>query len=99
MTATINQLRNMTDKLWVTDEEIIDRSGVPRDKMRRALQALDADKRSGFPRRQPLYDNRRYWPAVQDYWLTTNRIKGLHPQADTRDLRTTREVRTVREHA
>lgn len=61
----------MTDKLWVTDEELIERSGVPRDKMRRALQALDEDKRSGFPRREPLYDNRRYWPAVLEYWKYT----------------------------
>lgn len=70
----------MTDaapKLWVTDEELIKASGVPPMKMRQALDALDRDRLSGFPRKNPLYDNRRYWPAVLRYWEVTNPI----PQA------------------
>jgi len=56
------------DTLWVTDAELVRRSGVPEKTMREALRMLDADPRSGFPRKNPLYGDRRYMPAVQAYW-------------------------------
>ena len=62
------------DTLWVTDEELIERSGVPANVMRQAILRLDADRLSGFPKKQPLYGGRRYWPAVQEYWATTNPV-------------------------
>lgn len=60
------------DGVWVTDAELIERSNVPPDVMRQALGALDKDPRSGFPKKNPLYGGRRYWPAVLDYWSYTN---------------------------
>jgi hypothetical protein len=56
------------DVLWVTDTELIRRSGVPENIMRARLQALDRDRRSGFPRKQEFFANRRYWPAVVRYF-------------------------------
>lgn len=64
----------MADGVWVTDEELIARSGVPEKIMRDVLTELDRRRDSGFPKKQALYGNRRYWPAVQEYWSTINRI-------------------------
>ena len=54
-------------KLWVTDAELIRRMGVPEKTARQVLRELD-DKPSGFPRKQKLWGDRRYWPAVTAYF-------------------------------
>jgi len=54
-------------KLWVTDAELIRRMGVPERTARETLRMLDA-KPSGFPKKQKLWGDRRYWPAVQAYF-------------------------------
>ncbi len=56
------------DTIWVTDAELIRRSGVPEKIMRANLRALDANPRSGFPKKEKLWGDRRHWPSVQDYW-------------------------------
>lgn len=68
--------------LWVTDEQLIKASGVPENDMRRAIHALDDDRLSGFPRKNPLYGNRRFWPSVLEYWRVTNEVRqpGRNPQ-------------------
>ena len=60
------------DKLYVTDAELIRRLGVPEKIARDALHALDANRTSGFPQKQKLWGDRRYWPAVQAYLDRTN---------------------------
>jgi hypothetical protein len=60
-------LEREKDKLWLTDAEIIRRMGVPEKHARQALQMLD-EKRSGFPPKQKLWGDRRYWPAVKAYF-------------------------------
>jgi hypothetical protein len=71
-------------KLWVTDEELIKESGVPEPKMRALLGKFDREPRLGFPRKNPLYDNRRYFPAVLEYWNQTNKLPNLvaNPQLE-----------------
>jgi len=54
-------------KLWVTDAELIRRMGVPEQQAREALRMLDA-KQTGFPRKQKLWGDRRYWPDVKAYF-------------------------------
>ena len=55
--------------LWVTDAELIRRMGVPEKIMRRALRSLDENRRTtGFPAKQKLFGDRRYWPAVLAYF-------------------------------
>lgn len=54
--------------LWVTDAELIRRSGIPEKVMRVAIHTLDHDRRSGFPQKQKLFGDRRYWPAVVAYF-------------------------------
>ena len=55
---------NEAGKLWVTDAELIRILGVPEDVGREALKKLDANPRSKFPRRDLVWGNRRYLPAV-----------------------------------
>lgn len=53
--------------LWVTDAELIRRMGVPEKTARETLRLLDT-KPNGFPRKVKLWGDRRYWPAVKDYF-------------------------------
>ena len=54
--------------LWVTDAELIRRSGVPEKIARATIRLLDRNPASGFPKKQALWGNRRYWPAVKAYF-------------------------------
>ena len=62
------------DTLYITDAELIRRMGVPEKIAREAIRMLDADRRSGFPQKQKLWGDRRYWPAVKAY---LDRTSGL----------------------
>lgn len=55
------------ETLWVTDAELIRRMGIPEHTARALLHEYDA-KRSGFPQKQRLMGDRRYWPAVVAYF-------------------------------
>lgn len=69
MTAPSPETREREkDKLWLTDAELIRRLGVPEAIARANLRALDANRLSGFPRRDPRWGNRRYWPDVAAYF-------------------------------
>jgi hypothetical protein len=59
-------LEREKDKLYLTDAELIRRLGVPDKVMRPMLPGLE--KKFAFPRKQPLFGDRRYWPAVK-LWL------------------------------
>lgn len=54
--------------LWVTDAELIRRSGVPERIMRDNLKTWDSNPRFGFPPKLEQYGKRRYWPACQAYF-------------------------------
>jgi hypothetical protein len=61
------------DKLYVTDAELIRRLGVPAKTARAVIQELDDKaKQTGFPQKQKLWGDRRYWPAVKAYLDRTN---------------------------
>jgi hypothetical protein len=62
------EIEERTDKtgLWVTDAELIRRLGVPEKKAREAIRMAEA--RAGFPKKQKLWGDRRYWPAVKAYF-------------------------------
>ena len=47
---------------WVTDKEIARRWRLSEKTARAALRGLERDP--AFPRRDPLFGGRRYWPAV-----------------------------------
>jgi hypothetical protein len=64
-------LANERNKLFVTDIELIRRLGVPEKIGRAAIQELDRSSRAGrrFPQKDPLFGNRRYLPAVENYFM------------------------------
>ena len=62
------------DTLYVTDAELIRRMGVPEKIARKIILSLDADRRSGFPPKDPFFGGRRYWPAVKAYLDKRNRV-------------------------
>jgi hypothetical protein len=59
-------LEREKDKLYLLDSELIRRLGVPDRVLRPILPALES--KHGFPKKQPLFGGRRYWPAVKS-WL------------------------------
>src|ERR1700752_640741 len=64
------------ETLFITDAELTRRIGVPEKIARAAIHALDRDdKGSGFPQKQALWGNRRYWPAVRA-WFDRQYISG-----------------------
>lgn len=63
------------DTLYVTDAELIRRMGVPEKIAREAIRALDANRASGFPQKQKLFGDRRYYPACVAWF---NRASGLN---------------------
>ena len=69
--------------LYVTDAELIRRIGLPEKKGRRLLRQLDDfnGRKSGFPQKIETFDNRRYWPAVRQYF---DRCSGLNIDASPR---------------
>jgi len=60
-------LEREKDKLWVSDAELVRWMGVPEKQAYETLRMLDS-KPSGFPRKQKLWGDRRYKPAVKDYF-------------------------------
>ena len=50
--------------LYVSDEEMFKRLNVCKQKGRAAVQQLEP---YGFPKQDPLFSNKRYWPAVRRY--------------------------------
>lgn len=77
--------------MWVTDAEMIRRMGAPEKITREVIRMLDRDQRSGFPRKQKLWGDRRYWPAVRSYLDKrygvgfTNDAARVAPESRTRD--------------
>jgi hypothetical protein len=63
-TPTPEAIERKKDTLFVDDAELIRRLGVPEKIARDALVVLDADPRSGFPKKKALWGQRRYWPAI-----------------------------------
>lgn len=64
-TPVAETLEREQDKFFVTDAELIRRIGVPEKTAREAIRMLEA--KSGFPKKQKLWGDRRYWPAVKVY--------------------------------
>lgn len=73
MTDTLEH--DSRETLYVTDAELIRRSGVPEKKMRALLHEFDRQpSKSGFPQKVRLFADRRYWPAVRAFMDRYNRV-------------------------
>jgi hypothetical protein len=70
--------------LFVTDAELIRRLGVPEKIMRRNLREFDTKPNYEFPKKSKVYGDRRYWPAVVQYFDRMNMV-GAFSSLTTRD--------------
>lgn len=61
------------EKLYLTDAECAARIGVSADEFKSVLQELD---RQGFPKKDPLFANRRYWPSVRAWFDRRYGLRG-----------------------
>lgn len=52
------------DTLYKSDQEIARIVGIGEEKWRNTVPALE---RQGLPQRDPMFANRRYWPAVKAF--------------------------------
>ncbi|TBA86279.1 winged helix-turn-helix domain-containing protein [Rhizobium ruizarguesonis] len=62
---------------FVTEGQLAERIGLTLDQLKIALPAAE---KAGFPTKDPLFADRRYWPAVVA-WL--DRRYGLRPEGYT----------------
>lgn len=64
MTSVEAEDRVSDGGLYRTEEEIAGLVGVSPRKWRDIARALEAD---GLPKRNPLFEGKRYWPAVRAF--------------------------------
>lgn len=50
--------------LYLTDAQVAERIGLSTEDFTDTVPTLE---RQGFPLKDPLFNNRRYWPAVQAF--------------------------------
>lgn len=65
--------------LFVTNAQLAERMGLPTEKLMDALPAL---AKAGFPPPDPLFENRRYWPACQAFLDRRYGLASQSPQAN-----------------
>lgn len=64
--------------VFVTDRELYEFLGVPRDTAERTIKALDSNPHSGFPQKDPLWGGRRHLPSVEA-WLKRASERNMPP--------------------
>ena len=65
--------------LYVTDTEMLRRIGISEKIGRTAIRELE--KRQVFPVKDPLFGNKRYWPAVRAFLDARNGVTTTPPKA------------------
>lgn len=55
---------NTSSSLFVADAQCAKRIGISTEELKKILPELE---RQGFPLKDPLFANRRYWPAVKAF--------------------------------
>lgn len=65
---------------FVSDAEIAKRWRVGERTARIAIRQLE--RRAGFPKRDPLFGNKRYWPAVRAFLASRYRLNMAHTAID-----------------
>jgi hypothetical protein len=72
--------------LWVTDAELIRRSGIPEKRARALIQKWDemGGRFSGFPQKKKEVGDRRHWPSVEAYFARIGGPTMAAPQPQER---------------
>ena len=68
---------SLTRVLYVTDAEMLRRIGVSEKIGRTAVKELE--RRQVFPAKDPLFGNKRYWPAVRAFLDARNGVTTTPP--------------------
>ena len=68
--------------LFVDDAELIRRLGVAEKIARPAIYGLENKRDSGFPQKQVLWGNRRYWPVLRAWFDRQYGARGGRPDLD-----------------
>lgn len=68
--------------LYVSDEQLYALLGVGKDKGRTAFQVLENE---GFPQKDPLFSDKRYYPAVKAFLDHRNGLGGQSEPLLTQD--------------
>lgn len=71
-------LERERDKLYLCDAELYRRIGLPRSVIHPLIPNLE--NKHSFPRKDPLFGGRRYWPAVKAWLDRHNGLKIDAPQ-------------------
>ena len=71
--------RPRRDVLFVSDTEMLRRIGCSEKTGRVAIRELE--KRQVFPPKDPLFGNKRYWPAVRAFLDARSGLTALPPRA------------------
>jgi hypothetical protein len=71
--------RPRRDVLFVSDTEMLRRIGISEKIGRVAVRELE--KRQVFPPKDPLFGNKRYWPAVRAFLDARGGLTALPPRA------------------
>lgn len=72
------------EQLFVTDEEIVRRMGCPQ-RLGWALIHEFENRHPTFPRKQELFGDRRYWPAVKAWFDARNGLTMSAPEPPRRE--------------
>jgi hypothetical protein len=59
--------------LYVSDDELPRLVGVDKETLGLALRTLDRNPKSGFPKPDPMFGNKRYFPKVKEWFAEYNR--------------------------
>ncbi len=61
---------------FITDQELYEYLGVPATTARPVITEMDRDPKTyGFPQKQPMWGNRRYLPAIEEWLRRRNGLK------------------------
>lgn len=65
--------------LYMSDKEIMERIGICDNTWRRVICILEP---RGFPKKDPLFSNKRFWPAVEKYLYKRAGSNGIISASD-----------------
>jgi hypothetical protein len=74
--GTVTMIRSL-DALYLTEAQIAVRVGISEREWAAAAQVLE---RSGLPKGDPVFNSRRYWPAVKAYLDRRNGLAAHLPE-------------------
>ena len=67
------------ESLYVSADELVRLIGVDEETLGAAIRLLERNPKSGFPQKDPLFGDKRYWPKVKAWFEEYNRANVAAP--------------------